>query len=148
MHTPRRDSRSMQAVMATDAFHHYGHGTSGARLLATLHPLDGADVTALARATGLHRTTVKRRLDKLMEDDLVVEADGLYYLAGRLTGADGAPIQADDEQLQQAAASRGTQGLGQRRRQRHQSERERYRLWLEHRERRQAQNRRPARPPL
>jgi hypothetical protein len=54
--------------MATDAFHHHAHGSSGARLLACLDPLDGADVRAPAQATGLHRTTVKPRPDKPAED--------------------------------------------------------------------------------
>ncbi|MEU8588611.1 helix-turn-helix domain-containing protein [Streptomyces sp. NPDC048664] len=72
--------------MGTNACHHYAHGTFGARILAALDPLDGADVASLAAATGLHRTTVRRRLDKLVEDGLAEEADGLVYLPRHLAG--------------------------------------------------------------
>lgn len=70
---------ALGAVMATDACNHYAHGASGARILAALDPLDGAGVAHLAAATGLHRTTLRRRVDKLVEDSLAEEADGLVY---------------------------------------------------------------------
>ncbi|MFE8950433.1 helix-turn-helix domain-containing protein [Streptomyces sp. NPDC007856] len=148
MHDCWRSTRSLDAVMAEDAFHHYAHGSSGARLLACLDPVDGAEVAVLAAATGLHRTTVRRRLVKLAEDGFVEEADGRYYLARRLAGSEGAGVQVEQEQLQQAAVRRGTQGLGERRRQRHRRERENYRLWQVFLQRRQAEDRRRARPPL
>lgn len=78
--SPVRDSRALGRIMAHDAFHAYSHGTSGARVLACLDPLEGASVPALAGATGLHRTTVRRRLLELLGDHLVEEADDLYYL--------------------------------------------------------------------
>lgn len=65
MHTRTGVStRALGAVMSTDACHRYAHGTSGARILAALDPLHGADVARLAAATGLHRTTVRRCVDK------------------------------------------------------------------------------------
>ncbi|MCM2431047.1 hypothetical protein [Streptomyces sp. RKAG337] len=148
LHTPSLSTRSLSTVMAHDAFHHFGHGVSGARLMACLDPLDGSDVPALALATGLHRTTVRRRLDKLLTDGLAEEADGLFYLPRHLAGVDGEGLRPDEEQLVRVAQERGTQGLGARRRQRHADQRAGYQLWLEHRARRSAENRRPARPPL
>ncbi|MGP3690992.1 helix-turn-helix domain-containing protein [Streptomyces sp. IBSNAI002] len=148
MHTPSLSTRSLDKVMAHDAFHHFGHGASGARLLACLDPLDGADVPALALASGLHRTTVRRRMNKLIADGLVEEADGLFYLPRHLAGLGGEGLQPDEEQLVRVAEERGTNGLGERRRQRHADQRAGYQRWLEHRARRSAENRRPARPPL
>lgn len=147
-HTPSLSTRSLDKVMAHDAFHHFGHGASGARLLACLDPRDGADVRALALASGLHRTTVRRRLDKLLADGLVEEADGLFYQPRHLAGVGGEGLQPDDEHLVRVAEERGTNGLGERRRQRHADQRAGYQRWLEHRARRSAENRRPARPPL
>ncbi|MET9324962.1 winged helix-turn-helix domain-containing protein [Streptomyces sp. NPDC003038] len=69
--------------MAHDAFHARAHGTSAARLLSCLTALDGASTADLAEATGLHRTTVRRRLRALL-DDLVEAVDDLYYLPRRL----------------------------------------------------------------
>ncbi|MGW2984162.1 hypothetical protein [Streptomyces goshikiensis] len=121
MHTPALNSRSLGKVMAHDAFHHFGHGASGAQLLACL--------------------------DKLLADGLVEEGDGLFYLSRHLVGAAGEGLQPDDEHLVRVAEERGTNGLGERRK-RHVDKRAGYPRWLEHRARRSAENRRPARSPL
>ncbi|MFC5148893.1 helix-turn-helix domain-containing protein [Streptomyces aureoversilis] len=64
--------------MAHDAFHHWAHAGSGARLLSCLHPLDGRSARELAEAAGLHRTTVQRRMHRLVADGLAEQADDLY----------------------------------------------------------------------
>ncbi|GLW04291.1 winged helix-turn-helix domain-containing protein [Streptomyces lavendulae] len=144
--SPVRDSRALGRIMAHDAFHAYSHGTSGARVLACLDPMEGASVPALAAATGLHRTTVRRRLRELLDDHLVEEADDLYYLPRHLAGDAG--LEPDEKQLGQVAHDRGTEGLGARRRQRHAAQREVYQRWLEERDRRSRENRRSDRPRL
>ncbi len=147
MHTGVEVStRALGTVMSTDACHHYAHGTSGARILAALDPLDGADVERLAAATGLHRTTVRRRVDKLVEDGLAEEADGLVYLPSRLAGDEG--LRPDPDQLDQVALARGTAGLGERRRKRHRDQRRFYRQWLSERTQRAGERCRYARPRL
>ncbi|WP_030578405.1 helix-turn-helix domain-containing protein [Streptomyces anulatus] len=146
-HTEREVStRALGSVMGTDACHHYAHGTSGARILAALDPLDGADVAHLAAATGLHRTTVRRRVDKLVEDGLAEEADGLVYLPRHLAGGEG--LRPDPDQLEHVALTRGTADLGERRRKRHGDQRRRYRQWLTERTQYAVEQRRPARPRL
>lgn len=125
------DTRAIGTLMNHDAFHHYGHGLSGARILACLDPLDGHDNRALQTATGLHRSTVQRRLRRLVDDGLAVERDGKYYLAPTLAGPDG--LRRDEEVLDTSAHERGTSGRSLTRTQRHQRERTHYRQWLEHR---------------
>ncbi|MEV4505401.1 winged helix-turn-helix domain-containing protein [Streptomyces klenkii] len=71
--------RALAAVMGHDAFHHWAHSGSGARLLACLDPLEGKSKRELAEAVGLHPTTVKRRMDRLVEDSLAELTDNLYY---------------------------------------------------------------------
>lgn len=148
MHTPSLNTRSLAKVIAHDAFHHFDHDVSGARLMACLDPLEGSDVPALVLATGLHRTTVRWRLDKLLVDGLVEAADGLFYLLRHLAGVSGEGLWPDEEQLVRVAEERGTKGLGERCRQRHVDQRAVYQRWLEHWARRSAENRRHARPPL
>ncbi|MET9419022.1 winged helix-turn-helix domain-containing protein [Streptomyces klenkii] len=120
----RRDSRALAAVMGHDAFHHWAHGGSGAWLLSCLDPLDGESQRDLAEAVGLHRITVKWRMDRLVEDGLAELADDLYYLPRHL--ADHAGLDADQEELE-----RGSDGLGERRRQRHAQQRAAYQRYLE-----------------
>ncbi|MGD1220526.1 helix-turn-helix domain-containing protein [Streptomyces krungchingensis] len=147
VHTgPEVSTRALGAVMGSDACHHYAHGTSGARILAALDPLDGADVAHLAAATGLHRTTVRRRVDKLVEDGLAEEADGLVYLPRHLAADEG--LRPDPDQLEQIALARGTAGLGERRRKRHGDQRSFYRQWLTARTQRAVERHRSARPRL
>lgn len=139
-------TRALGAVIGTDACHHYAHGTSGVRVLAALDPLDGADVAHLAAATGLHRTTVRRRVDKLVEDGLAEEADGLVYLPHHLAADEG--LRPDADQLEQVALARGTAGLGARRHKRHGDQRRSYRQWLTARTQHAVERRRSARPRL
>ncbi|MFD8413992.1 MarR family transcriptional regulator [Streptomyces sp. NPDC059650] len=147
MHTGVEVStRALGAVMSTDACHHYAHGTSGARILAALDPFDGADVAHLAAATGLHRTTVRRRVDKLVEDGLAEEADGLVYLPRHLASDDA--LCPDPDQLEHVALTRGTAGLGERRRKRHGDQRRFYRQWLTERTQRAFERRQSSRPRL
>jgi IclR helix-turn-helix domain len=134
------DTSALAEVMGHDAFHHYAHGTSGARLLACLDPTDGTSPAQLKDATGLHRTTVARRLAKLVDDGLALEREGLYYLHPRLAGP--VRLQRDDQLLDHAAEQAGTTGLGDRRRQRHARERAYYQRYLAERTR----HRPPVRP--
>ncbi|KOV63030.1 hypothetical protein ADL00_23525 [Streptomyces sp. AS58] len=139
-------TRALGAVMVADACHHYAHGTSGARILAALDPLDGADIAHLAAATGLHRTTVRRRVDKLVQDGLAEETDGLVYLPRHLAADEG--LRPDLDQLEHVALARGTAGLGDRRRKRHSDQRRSNRHWLTARTQHAVERRRSARPPL
>ncbi|WP_330351733.1 helix-turn-helix domain-containing protein [Streptomyces sp. NBC_00582] len=125
------DTRAIGTLMNHDAFHHHGHGLSGARLLACLDPLDGHDADTLRAATGLHRSTVQRRLRRLVDDGLVVERDGRFYLAPTLTGPDG--LRRDEDLLAASAHELGTTGRGLARQQRHRRERAHYRRWLDER---------------
>lgn len=122
------DTKALGGLIGHDAFHRYGHGTSGARLLVLLDAADGLSAKDLQQATGLHRTTVSRRLRLLVDDGLAVELEGLFYLAQSLAGPVGA-VQADEEILAKSAVERGTAGAGERRRRRHQHERVLYRAW-------------------
>ncbi|MFJ1936647.1 hypothetical protein ACIOGZ_28805 [Kitasatospora sp. NPDC088160] len=141
-----RDTLSLARIQAHDAFHHFGHGGNGARLLSCLDPVEGRSPQELAAVLGLHRTTVRRRLDRLGADGLVVEADGLVYLPAVLAGPVG--VRAEEDLLGAAARARGTAGLGERRRQAHARQREGYRMLLELRARQREERRAPARPPL
>jgi DNA-binding transcriptional ArsR family regulator len=122
------DTRAIGSLMHHDAFHHHGHGLSGARILACLDPLDGLDVRALREATGLHRSTVTRRLRRLVDDGLACELDGYYYLASALAGP--VRLHPDEDLLDDSAHQRGTSGRSHARRERHQAERAHYRHWL------------------
>ncbi|GAB3950324.1 hypothetical protein GCM10028832_03230 [Streptomyces sparsus] len=86
--------------MGHDAFRHCAHGTSGARLLACLDAPEGASGAQLQDATGLHRTIVTRRLDRIVDDGLAVEREGLHYLEVRLP-ADRAPARSSGERTPQ-----------------------------------------------
>lgn len=121
------DTRGLARLAGHDAFHRYGHGTNGARLLTLLEEEEGRSKKALQAGTGLHRTTVGRRLRALVDDGLVQELDGLFYLVPALAGPAG--VMPDQEVLQQVAEARGTGGAGQRRRKRHIRERLNYRRW-------------------
>jgi hypothetical protein len=136
----RTDTVALGELMGHDAFHRYGHGTSGGRLLTCLDLVDGLSALQLSRATGLHRTTVDRRMTQLVNDHLAVKLEGLYYLAPSL-GVPGR-LHADEEVLAEAAERRGSTGLGRRRRARHRRERDNYRRWLAER----AEQRRRPRP--
>lgn len=130
------DTRAISSLMGHDAFHHHAHGLSGARILACLDPLDGQDVRSLATATGLHRSTIQRRLRHLAADGLVAELEGRFYLASALVGP--VRLHPDEELLNASAEQRGTGGRGHARRRRHQGERAAYHRWLAER-----QSRRP-----
>ncbi|MFF9436768.1 hypothetical protein ACF1BP_23885 [Streptomyces sp. NPDC014735] len=134
------DTAALASVMAHDAFHHFAHGTSGARILACLDVTEGLEPAQLQQATSLHRTTVARRLDKLVADGLARECEGLYYLAPDLAGP--VRLQPDDQVLAEAAEQQGTAGFGERRRARHARERANYQRWIAER----ATRTRPARP--
>lgn len=136
------DTFVLAEVMAHDAFHHWAHGTSGARLLACLDPVEGLSPDQLQQATTLHRTTIKRRMTSLVDDGLAEEREGLYYLSIELAGD--VRLDADDQVLEQAAENHGTHGRGATRQQRHARERSNFQRWLAERPVR----RQPARPPL
>lgn len=121
------DTKSLARLAPHDAFHRYGHGTTGARLLACLDVAEGKSATELREALGVHRTTVRRRLDLLMADGLVVELEELYYLAESLAGPAG--VEPVAEVLDPAAKERGTAGAGERRRHRHARDRANYLRW-------------------
>ncbi|MFJ5142949.1 hypothetical protein [Streptomyces sp. NPDC088707] len=121
------DTKALARLVGDDAFHRYGHGTSGARLLVLLDPVDGLSATALQGLTGLHRTTIARRTRALVEDGLAVEVEGLFYLAPSLAGPAG--LDPTEAALRLAAEARGTAGFGERRRRRHARDRRNYRLW-------------------
>ncbi|MFB6505584.1 hypothetical protein ACFC07_22165 [Streptomyces sp. NPDC056099] len=121
------DTKSLGRLIGHDAFHRYGHGTTGARLLTLLDEAEGRSAKDLTEASGFHRTTVGRRLDLLLADGLIFELEGLFYLAPVLAGEVG--VEADEEALIAAASSRGTNGAGRRRRERHKRERLLYRAW-------------------
>ncbi|MEU4359949.1 hypothetical protein [Streptomyces virginiae] len=80
-------------------------------------------------------------MDKLVEDGLAEEADGLIYLPRHLAADEG--LRPDADQLQQVALARGTAGLGERRRKRHSDQRRYYRDWLTARAKRSVERRRP-----
>ncbi|MFI1189254.1 hypothetical protein [Streptomyces californicus] len=124
----RTDTEALAALMGHDAFHRYAHGTSGARLLTCLDPVEGLDVGQLSRATGLHRTTVVRRMRGLVEDQLVVELDGKYLLAPAFSVP--GRLHVDGQVLSRVAEHHGTAGRGERRRARHRRDRRNYRRWL------------------
>lgn len=145
-HTTHRNTRSLQQVMTHDAFHAWGHGTSGARLVACLKPVDGASIQALARTTGLHHTTVRRRMAALITDGLAEEADGLYYLPRHLAADHG--MHPDDDHLAHIAEQHGTKGMGERRRQRHARQRASYHRWLDENIERITRRCHPDQPPL
>ncbi|MER6232552.1 MarR family winged helix-turn-helix transcriptional regulator [Streptomyces sp. NPDC001616] len=121
------DTRALVRLAGHDAFHRYGHGTNGARLLTLLEAGEGKTAVELREATGLHRTTVGRRLKALVADGLVEELEGLFYLAPSLTGPAG--VLPDATVLEGAAQERGTAGAGARRKARHSRERLNYRRW-------------------
>lgn len=121
------DTRALVRLAGHDAFHRYGHGTNGARLLTLLEEEEGKSQKELQAATGLHRTTVGRRLRALVKDGLVEEVEGLFYLVPALAGPAG--VMPDEVVLQEAAEARGTAGAGARRRARHVRERLNYRRW-------------------
>ncbi|WP_443057317.1 winged helix-turn-helix domain-containing protein [Streptomyces sp. NBC_00696] len=127
--------------MNHDAFHHHGHGLSGARILACLDPLDGLTTQALCEATGLHRTTVQRRLRRLVDDGLAQELDGRYCLAPALAGP--TRLHPQEDFLDDSAHRRGTSGRGCLRRHRHRAERDRYQQWLAERHARRTRRPRP-----
>ncbi|WP_158714162.1 hypothetical protein [Kitasatospora aureofaciens] len=141
-----RDTLSLARLQAHDAFHHHAHGGTGARLLSCLDPVEGRRPKELELLLGVHRTTVRRKVSALAADGLVVEADGLVYLAPALAGPVG--VRAEEGVLEQAAQARGTAGRGEQRRQAHARQREGYRMLLELRARRRAENRVVARPPV
>jgi DNA-binding MarR family transcriptional regulator len=138
------DTRAVGSLMKHDAFHHHGHGLSGARILACLDPLDGLTTQALRVATGLHRTTVQRRLRRLVDDGLAQELDGRYYLAPALAGP--TRLRPQEDLLDDSAHRRGTGGRGHVRRQRHRDERDRYQQWLAERHTRRTRRPRPLVP--
>ncbi|MDX5570945.1 hypothetical protein PYK79_57230, partial [Streptomyces sp. ID05-04B] len=125
------DTAALASVMAHDACHHWAHGTSGARILACLDPAEGLAAAQIRDATALHRTTVARRLERLTADGLVLEREGLYYLAPELAGH--VRLHPDEALLTRAADRRGTTGLTARRRHRHAHERAVYERYLEER---------------
>ncbi|MFH8257775.1 winged helix-turn-helix transcriptional regulator [Streptomyces roseolus] len=114
------DSRTLAAIMAHDAFHYFAHGVTGARILAALDVTEGASVAELAQGCGHHPTTVRGRLQALEEDGLVLELEGLYYLAD---------LGISDCRLNGAAERAGTLGRASLRRLRHQQQREWFRHW-------------------
>ncbi|MEU8548982.1 hypothetical protein AB0C81_18700 [Streptomyces roseoverticillatus] len=58
----------------------------------------------------MHSTTVKRRIDRLVEDGPAELADDLYYLARHLVG--GAGLDPDQEELKWVAEAPGATEAG------------------------------------
>ncbi|MGA5411532.1 MarR family transcriptional regulator [Streptomyces lavendulocolor] len=121
------DTRSLAKLIGHDAFHRWGHGANGARLLTQLEAGEGRSVKELADALGLHRTTVVRRLERLVDDGLVEKLEGLFYRVMDLGNEDG--VQPEPALLQKAAERRETDGAQRRRKDFHRAERAWYRLF-------------------
>ncbi|WP_050512040.1 helix-turn-helix domain-containing protein [Streptomyces rimosus] len=138
------DTRKLAGLVSHDAFHRYGHGTTGARILASLDVTEGKSARELREALAVHRTTISRRLALLVEDGLVVELEGLYYLAKPLAGPAG-ELEADAALLDASAERRGTAGAGERRRQRHARDRVTYQRWRAEKKQRREREREPLR---
>ncbi|MFF7234602.1 helix-turn-helix domain-containing protein [Streptomyces sioyaensis] len=133
------ETRRLHVLMAHDAFHAWAHGTSGARLLAALDETEGVGTAELACATGLHPSTVRRRLVALIDDGLADQNEGLYYLTAT------AYTYEEKCQLTQAAVSKRTDGYGAKRKLRHAHDRAQYAKWQAFRaERRRADRPRPS----
>ncbi|KPI11710.1 hypothetical protein OV450_8433 [Actinobacteria bacterium OV450] len=113
--------------MGHDAFHRFGHGTSGARLLACLDPVDGTSGVELRTAPAPHHRN--RRMNALVADGFVVGLDNLYYLATALAAP--GRLHPDPDVLARSAEQRGASGLAARRRERHARNRTHYRRWLQ-----------------
>lgn len=106
-------------VLDIDAWHAWGLGTSGRRVWqATLDPDSPPTVAGIAAATGLHRRTVRRRLDQLTVHGLVGRHGDRY--TGRL-----------DVDLDQVAEHVGTTGRGAKRKALHSAQREQHRRRVE-----------------
>ncbi|MFJ9855840.1 winged helix-turn-helix domain-containing protein [Streptomyces sp. NPDC101150] len=121
------ETRRLHSLMAHDAFHAWAHGTSGARLLATLDQTDGTTTRQLALATGLHPSTVRRRMSALVKDNLARQTEGLYYLVHHVHTREETHI------LTTAAINQGTSGHGAKRQLRHARDRDQYAKWRAHR---------------
>ncbi|MEU2516091.1 hypothetical protein [Streptomyces syringium] len=102
-----RDGRALPAVMGHYAFDHWAHPGSGDRPAVLPGPPGGEKQ---AGAVGLHHTTVKRCMDRLVEDGVDELTDSLYYLSRNLAdeaGAGGGP-----GGVWRVAQERGAEGLG------------------------------------
>jgi hypothetical protein len=99
--------------MAHDGMHHYGHGTTGARILTTLDTVDGTSPRSSQPSSASIAGPIGRHLAKLVADELVTCTDGLYYR----------PRHTTEELLDHAAERRGTIGLCAKRAWRHAQER-------------------------
>lgn len=114
---PLAGTSGLVALAGADTFASRGLGAAGARILATLRASDRMTSRDLAAATGLHCSTVRRRLRQL-------EA---VQLAVCLGDGEWAGVERD---LAEVAAEVGTSGAAERRRTRHRLDRLGYRAVL------------------
>lgn len=108
-----------QTMHTHDAFRWQGLNKTGSDVWAVLQAMEEATVADLAKMTGRHRTTVKRKLELMFKVGMV-EPLGDEVWRG-VVGAD----------LDQVAVELGTSGIGERQRARHVRDRRRHRFELE-----------------
>lgn len=136
-------TRIVKALMTSDAFSHAAMGKAGLRLLASMQLGEGVSMGELSEQTGLHVSTVYRRVERLIVGGFARRLDGLLYLhpdLGELAeqpdldraargdvGQEAAQLEPEvvelAERLVRTAQSHGTHGTGARRAWRHQQER-------------------------
>jgi DNA-binding transcriptional ArsR family regulator len=121
------DSRAAARLMAQDAFAHFGLGGSGLAITAALAENDGQTVQQIQGAASVSRPTVYRQLKKLAGLGLVVHVGELYHLSEHAlegVGEASADCPGPVESWEDAAFRLGTHGMGERRRKRHEAQRE------------------------
>jgi len=104
--------------MSTDAFRWAGLGKTGCQVYTVLHERGRLTVAELATMTGRCRRTVKRKLAAMEELNLVTPFRDGEWMPSELGS------------LQEAAEALGTDGAGERQRDRHERQRALHRLEL------------------
>jgi len=140
---PNIDSRTATHLMPKDAFAFFGLSGSGLAIVSALAERNDQTAAELVGTASVSRPTAFRQLGKLVALGLVEKTADVYHLvptaiegAGQTTQECAEPVQNWDE----AAKRLGTAGTGQRRRDRHDRQREHW----EKTQQRLAQRRRPA----
>jgi len=139
---PNIDSRTTTHLMPKDAFAFFGLSGSGLAIVSALAERNDQTAAELVGTASVSRPTAFRQLGKLVALGLVEKTADVYHLvptaiegAGQSTQECTEPVQNWDE----AAKRLGTAGTGQRRRDRHDRQREHWNKTQE----RLAQRRRP-----
>ncbi|MFZ3497134.1 hypothetical protein ACODT5_28590 [Streptomyces sp. 5.8] len=124
----------MTQLMSLDAFAHRGLADSGLTLVSAMCDSETPDRTASEwfDAAGLQRRTGYRAMGKLVESGIVEKAGEIYQLTEAARTALAAPDTREAADLwEETAITQGTAGVGERRKLRHHSQRERWKRWLE-----------------